>query len=558
MIAAPRNGRILALTLLAPACLFLLAAFVAPIASLLTRSVFDPGLTWRNYARMASTPVFAQVFGFSVELAAGATLLALLFGYPLAYVTALAQGGRRSLLLLLVLLPLWTNILVRCYAWMLVLQVKGLVNLTLADWLHLIPRPLPMMFNFAGALIGMVHYLMPTVVLLLESLMRSVDPRLMRVAESLGAPPWRSFLAVFVPQTWPGLRAAGLLGFISALGGFVIPALLGGPGNATIAMLINSEFSETMEWGFGSALCAALLTATVLLLVAYYLLQPGRAVARRAAVIPAGSAVAVVRTRWFARGAAALALVFLLLPLLVVVAASFNRSAMLQFPPQNLSWRWYQAFLGDPQWLAAFGRSVAIGAVVAACAVALATLAALGLMRRGFTGKGPLQAALLSPLLVPTVITGIGLFFLLSLLHLTDTWLAIIVGHIVLTVPYGIVVVCAALERLDAGLTQAAGGLGAGPFATFWRITLPLIRPAVTVAALFAFLISFDEVVVASFLAGPETETLPVKMWSGIRFDLDPTLAAVSTVLMVISGTLAALGEWLRRRGGQAMMAYQP
>ena len=259
--------------MLLPATLVLFGGFVVPTAMVLTRSVFDPTATLHNYAHMVATPVFAEVFVLTVWLAAVSTALALLFSYPLAYVLALSKGGRRSLLLLLVLLPFWTNILVRCYAWMLVLQVRGLVNLTLVDWLGLIPRPLPLMFNFAGALIGMVHYLMPVAVLLLDSTMRAADIRLSRVATSLGARPWRAFVFVFMPQTYAGLRAAALLSFISALGSFIIPALLGGPRNLTLAMLIDSEFTETMDWGFGSALGAVLLVTTLLLLAAYYATQ---------------------------------------------------------------------------------------------------------------------------------------------------------------------------------------------------------------------------------------------------------------------------------------------
>jgi ABC-type spermidine/putrescine transport system permease subunit II len=303
-----------------------------------------------------------------------------------------------------------------------------------------------------------------------------------------------------------------------------------------------------MDWGFGSALAVVLLLLTLLLLALYYLVQSKTVAQPQLAAAAAGNAPSIIKTHWFARNAAGAAIAFLVLPLLIVVCVSFNRSPMLQFPPQHLSLHWYQAFLTDPDWMAAAAQSLRVALIVAAISVTLATLAALGLMRRRFAGRGALQAALLSPLIVPTVITGIGLFYLLSLLHLTDTSIGLVIGHVVLTFPYGIVVISAALERMDTRLAQAAMGLGASPFETFRRVTLPIIRPAIIVAALFAFLISFDEVVVASFLTGPATQTLPVRMWQGIRFDLDPTLAAVSTVLMLISGALAGVGEWLRRR----------
>ncbi len=265
--------------LLGPACVILLLVFIVPIGMLMARSVFDPVATVRNFAQLVASSVYVDVLLISLKLAAVSTVLALLWAYPVAYVLAATRGGMRSFLLLLVLLPFWTNILVRCYAWMLVLQVKGLINLTLVDWLHLLPRPIPLVFNFAGAVIGMVHYLMPVAVLMLDANMRTIDRRIIRAADSLGASPWRSFLYVFLPQTWSGLRAAGVLTFISALGSFVIPALLGGREDMTVAMLINSEFSETMNWGFGAALATALLLVTLALLIGFHAV-PARRMAR--------------------------------------------------------------------------------------------------------------------------------------------------------------------------------------------------------------------------------------------------------------------------------------
>ncbi|WP_145145078.1 ABC transporter permease [Roseomonas gilardii] len=259
--------------LLAPVCLLLLLVFLLPIGLLLSRSLFEPDFTLEHYARLLGNSIYPQIFWLSLRYALISTLLALLASYPVAYVLSRASESWRALLLLCVLLPFWTNVLVRCYAWMLLLQVKGAVNLALVDWLHLLPAPLPLMFNRIGAVIGMVHYLMPIAILILDTNMRATDGRLMRAASSLGASPARAFFFVFLPQTWPGLRAAGILTFIGAIGSFVIPALLGGPRDVTFAMLVNTEFSETMNWGFGTALATVLLLVTLLLLGLSYALQ---------------------------------------------------------------------------------------------------------------------------------------------------------------------------------------------------------------------------------------------------------------------------------------------
>ncbi|WP_145145080.1 ABC transporter permease [Roseomonas gilardii] len=249
-----------------------------------------------------------------------------------------------------------------------------------------------------------------------------------------------------------------------------------------------------------------------------------------------------------ARILATLGFLFLVLPLAIVIPVSFSQSALLQFPPRGVSLRWYRVLFDDPQWMAAFRNSLSIGLMVAFVSVVLATMAALALSRRPVPGAAALRALLLAPLVVPVVISAVALFYLFSLLGLTGTTPALVIAHTVLTFPYCIIVVGAALERLDPRQEQAAMSLGAGPLRCFLHVTLPTIRPAVLAAWIFAFLISFDEVVVSMFLASPATETLPVKMWQGIRFDLDPTIAAVSTLLVLFSGLLVMAGDLLRRR----------
>ena len=261
------------LWLVAPAMILLATAFVGPILMLLSRSVLDPEPTLRHYIQIFSTPVYLRVLWISVEIALVSTLVCLAVGYPTAYVLSRTRGTLRAMLLGLVLLPFWTNILVRVYAWIIMLQTRGAVNLLLVDELGLLDSPLKLVFNYTGAVIGMVHYLMPPAILILDSTMRSVDPRLVLAAQNLGATPRRAFFNVFVPLTMPGIRAAAVLIFIMGLGFFITPALLGGRKELTMAMLINHEFTELINWGFGSALAVVLLVLTLFGLYVYYRLQ---------------------------------------------------------------------------------------------------------------------------------------------------------------------------------------------------------------------------------------------------------------------------------------------
>jgi putative spermidine/putrescine transport system permease protein len=244
--------------------------FLVPITLLLSRSMFDPNFTLAHYLRLFAVPAYVEILRFSFETALITTALTLVLAYPYAYALTLVASRWRALLIAIVLLPLWTNVLVRCYSWMLILQTKGLLNTALIDWLHLPIQPLPLMFNFVGVIVGMVHYLLPPMVLILYSVMRAIDFSLVRAAEGLGAHPLRAFWRIFVPLSLPGVRAACVLIFILSLGFFVTPALLGGRKDVTIAMVIDTQFTETVNWGFGSALASVLLVITLAGLLIYY------------------------------------------------------------------------------------------------------------------------------------------------------------------------------------------------------------------------------------------------------------------------------------------------
>ena len=239
--------------------------------------------------------------------------------------------------------------------------------------------------------------------------------------------------------------------------------------------------------------------------------------------------------------------VFLIAPLLVVIPMSFSDSTLMQFPPQRFSLRWYEVYFGSRAWIDATWMSLKAGLLVAIISTTLGTAAAMGMARSRFAGRAVLQSFILSPLVVPVIILAVGLYYFYSFFHLNGTLTALVLGHVVLTFPYALVVISASLEGLDPAFEQAAQGLGASPVTAFGRVTLPLIAPGLGVAFLFGFLTSFDEVVLAVFITGPETTTLPRKMWEGIRYELNPTIAAVSTMLIVVSSSLMLLVALLRR-----------
>ncbi|MGB2106815.1 MAG: ABC transporter permease [Candidatus Puniceispirillum sp.] len=266
---------------------------------------------------------------------------------------------------------------------------------------------------------------------------------------------------------------------------------------------------------------------------------------------------------------------FLMLPILVVLPLSFNVSpyfsfteGMLALDPEAYSLRWYKDILtngmkipdapfdwawisdtwNNSQWMRAIRNSFFIGICATLISTALGTLAAIGLSRDEMPYRRLIMSILISPMIVPLVITAAGMFFFYSKVQLSQTYIGVIMAHAVLGTPFVIITVTATLVGFDKSLVRAANSLGAGPITTFFKVQMPLIIPGVISGGLFAFITSFDEVVAVLFLASPEQRTIPRQMWSGIREQISPTILAVATLLVILSVILLTVIELLRRR----------
>ncbi|MBS0549980.1 MAG: ABC transporter permease [Proteobacteria bacterium] len=241
-----------------------------------------------------------------------------------------------------------------------------------------------------------------------------------------------------------------------------------------------------------------------------------------------------------------------MLPLLVVFPISLSSAAYMQFPPPGLSWQWYERYLDDPQWIDATIRSLYVGAATAILALALGVPLAFSLVRGRFPGRWLLDRIALAPLIVPTIILSISVYGLFAKLKLIGEWYGLVIAHTVLALPFVVLVMAAGLRDFDRALEQAAEGLGASRLRTLFRVTLPLLRPNLVSAALLAFISSFDELVVALFLAGPNM-TLPKKMFDNILMEIDPTIAAVSVMqILLVSVVLVLIGRFGRGLSGSA------
>ena len=243
-----------------------------------------------------------------------------------------------------------------------------------------------------------------------------------------------------------------------------------------------------------------------------------------------------------------LVLLFLILPILVIVPLSFSSGTFLTFPLPGFSLRWYEAFWASEPWRNDVRNSFIVAIATTILATALGTLASLGLVRANFPGKTLLMALLISPMVVPLVIVAAGAYFFYAPLGLTGSLTGLIIAHTTLAVPFVIISVTSTLAGFNPNLSRAGASLGASPPRVFFDIILPLIAPGVVSGALFAFVTSFDEVVVALFMTGPQQRTLPRQMFDGIRENISPLITAVATLLILLSILLMTVMELLRRR----------
>lgn len=243
----------------------------------------------------------------------------------------------------------------------------------------------------------------------------------------------------------------------------------------------------------------------------------------------------------------AVVLGFLLIPLAIIIPMSFGSALSLEFPPRSLSLQWYLKYFTSTAWLQATAVSFQVATATTVLATALGTLAAFGLVRGRFPGREALYTFMLSPLIIPGIIVAVASYLLFAKARLAGSTIAIVLAHTVIALPLVIVNIAASLKEFDENVERAAMSAGANRLQTFYYVTLPIIRPGFIAGAIFAFIASFDEVVIAIFLSGPRSTTLPKRMWDSVLLETDPTISAIST-LLIVATVIALVAATASRR----------
>jgi len=558
-----------------PGILFLLVFFVYPVCSLLLLSITDPDTgQWavKSYTRILNTDVYLRVLGITFRIAAQTACLSLIIAYPLAYWVASLPERVRNKALLLVIIPFWTSYLVKTFAWMIMLGRMGVINSILMGT-ELIKEPLPLLHNEFGVLVGMVHTMVPLAVMTMLPVMTSIDSRLTSAAQTLGASPSKAFWLVYFKLSLPGVTASGLLVFISSLGFFIVPAFLGGRQQTMLAQLIITQVSELLNWSFAGALSVMMLVTTLTAVFFYDLIFGISSIAGKEGSESSHSKIRIfglqlleyistaanilsqlsqlMLGRYVSERLLAvfawLIIGFLVMPTLLVIPIGFTKSDFLEFPPPGYSLRWFETYFNSALWLTATSRSFIVAFLAACLTTAFGAGTALALAKSSSRWAGFIFGFFLAPMIVPRIVVAVGMFYLFARIGLVASNAGLVIGHTVLSLPFTVVTIGAILKTYDMRLDQAASTLGANRVRTLIHITLPVIKGGLIAAFLFAFITSFDELTVAIFISGGLATTLPKQMWDDMILQLNPTLAAVSTVVLIVVTILLLIAERFRK-----------
>lgn len=555
--------------------------FFLPLGKLILDSMITgSGLSLSRYQTLLTDGVFMDIVLRTIWISVLVTFFTVIIGYPVAYAASRAPKWVSLLILACVTLPMFTSTLVRSYAWSAILANNGIVN----EWLlrlGVVKEPLALIYNDTGIVIGMTQVLLPLMILPIFAALKSIDRVTVDAARSMGASHLAAWRSITLPRSSKGLAAGASLVFISSLGYYTTPALLGGVATPMFAQLVDTQINTRADYGPTTAEATLVLAGVVILLV--LLRRPlglmsntvgiggaggrrlGRLLATPVALLragadrlgtsPIGRAARSVEewlshVRWLLAGAwTAVGIVILVGPQIVILLLAFNNSNFLSFPPQAYSTRWFSEYFHDQFWLSSTQLSVFVSVAAAAIATLIGALGAFAVvrMRRKRLSVAVYMLAL-TPMVLPPILYAVGLFFIYIQTGVSGTPWGLVVAYAVLGIPYVMITSQAIVRDIDPLLERAAASLGASAFKRAWTIVVPLMIPAAVASFLLAFIHAFDDLVMAVFLGSPENVTLQMRMYEDIKSEISPKVAAVGILLTGAMLVLGLASTGLRRR----------
>jgi spermidine/putrescine transport system permease protein len=541
-----------------PVYLWLLVLVAAPNLLLVVDSfmqssggqvIYQPSL--KNYASVLGSYT-VQYLAFKtllVCLCAAATATAI--AYPLAFYISRRLAGGKALAALLIVIPLWIRLLMRIFAWRVILGERGLLNSFLLTT-GLVDKPSQwFLYTTFSVVLTLTSIAIPYVFIAAYTAIERVPQSLVEAARDNGASAFRTFTSVIWPLTRQGTAIGFALALLIGVGDFVTPAMVGGLNGTMLGSAIQSQFGISGNWPRGAAMSVYLLVLVIGLVAILLYFNRSRGIltevdAGAAPRIAPWSSLSGARRvgRVAGRTLFLLPYVYLYAPLVVIGLFSFNDSTIQALPWTSFTLKWYQALPGNAALLDAMWLSFRLALLVTGIAAMIGTAFAFLLAGWHSRFSSFVENLIALPLAVPGVVLGISMVMTASLLSIPPGFGRLLLGHLVFVMPVILLVVSNRLRRVDPNFALASRDLGAGAWQTLWRIQLPMIRSAIVGGALLGYTLSIDEVMVSLFLYG-STPTLPIYVWNQTRFGFTPSVNAIFTCIGVISLVLVIAGQRL-------------
>jgi ABC-type spermidine/putrescine transport system permease subunit I len=537
----------------APTTLYLGALFLVPICTLLVYSFFESSFfgveetfTLDSYREVLTEDLYRTLILRSIAVA----LIVALFTIPIAYALAYAitfRIKRGVLVLVLLMAPMFASYVVRVFAWKLILGPTGFVNRGLAE-LAVIDEPLRfLLYGRFAVTLTLTTILIPLAMLPIYSALQNVPRDLLEASRDLGEPPIRTFLRVTLPLTSSAVTAAFVFVVLLAGADYLTPQLVGGRSGFLVGRAIADQFGPAGDLPLGGALSFVTLIAFVLVMAlvlgaARLLAAAGRRVdlalgRRRGQPRRSFRRSGGLRYGWHAF--VALVALVLYAPLAVVLLMSFATSTTL--PIRELSLSAYSDVFESSGFTSAVGTSALVALLAVVLTLPIGVPAAFALARSRFRLRASVFALTAIPLLVPGVVVGVAILTTLGVLDLLPGFWPTVFAHVWLTLPFVVLIVHSRLERFDGRLEEAARDLGSSPVRTMRTVTMPIIAPTLFATGIIVWVWSMDEFLVSNFIVGTDT-TLPVYLFSQMRFGVTPVVDAVAALMLVASLAVLGLG----------------
>lgn len=539
--------------------LWLLALVVAPNLVLFGTSFFKASagvvtdeVTLRNYAAVFQSRTVLVLVMRTLVTAFVAAALASLVAYPLAFYVSRYMRGMKQVAVMLVVIPLWISLLMRVFAWRVILGENGAINSLLVS-LGILSEPSDaFLYTRFAVVLTLAYMAIPYVFVSSFTALERVPESLLEASRDAGANRFQTFRNVVWPLSRQGLAIGFSLAFLLAVGDYVSPSMVGGLNGTMLGMVIASQFGMAGNWPLGAAQAVILMLAVALILAVIAYLGRSKGIIQ---AVDSGAGATLKRAATL-RGrigqvllklAVTLPYLFLYAPLVVTLVFSFNDSRVQTFPLTGFTLQWYRELWTNTALIEAFQRTLFVAVLSTAAGTVIGVAFALILAYRVRAFGNVLQLALAVPVAIPGIVLGISLAIVAQFSGLPQGLPRVIVGHLSFVMPVIMLIVLTRLRALDPSFVEASLDLGATRMKTLLHVLLPMIRSAIIGGAMLGFTLSVDEVIVTLFLTGTEP-TLPVYVWNQMRFGFTPSINAIFTLIGLISVAFVLCGLWVINR----------